>query len=187
MTIAFRNDAAGAPPPVTLARAHAADLPALATLVNRAYRGTGAGRSWDNESGLIDGARASIDLLRSEIEAKPAGALLVWREDGALRGCVWVEPMDGKSWYLGTLAVDPDVQNAGLGRRLLDAAENHIRAAGGRTVRMTVLEPRAALIAWYVRRGYATTGATEPFPYDDLRFGVPLRPDLRFVVLSRTL
>ncbi len=51
---------------------------------------------------------------------------------------------------------------------------------------MTVINVRETLIAWYLRRGYAKTGATEAFPYGDDRFGKPLRDDLCFVVLEKT-
>jgi len=52
---------------------------------------------------------------------------------------------------------------------------------------MTVVSVRESLIAWYLRRGYRLTGQTEPFPYDDHRFGTPLRDDLEFVVLEKDL
>jgi hypothetical protein len=52
---------------------------------------------------------------------------------------------------------------------------------------MTVISIRDALIAWYERRGYVRTGETEPFPYGDRRFGIPLRDDLLFVVLEKHL
>jgi hypothetical protein len=52
---------------------------------------------------------------------------------------------------------------------------------------MTVLHVRDALVAWYLRRGYALTGETKPFPYNDDRFGRPLRDDLHFVVLAKQL
>jgi hypothetical protein len=52
---------------------------------------------------------------------------------------------------------------------------------------MTVIQVRDTLIAWYERRGYSLTGETKPFPYGDDRFGRPLRNDLHFVVLEKTL
>jgi hypothetical protein len=52
---------------------------------------------------------------------------------------------------------------------------------------MTVIESRIELIAWYERRGYRATGEHRPFPYDDPRFGLPKRTDLRFVVLHKQL
>ena len=54
-------------------------------------------------------------------------------------------------------------------------------------MRMTVVNVRDTLIAWYQRRGYTLTGETKPFPYGDNRFGKPLRNDLHFVVLQKEL
>ena len=52
-------------------------------------------------------------------------------------------------------------------------------------LRMTVIDVRDELIAWYERRGYRRTGIRKPFPYGDTRFGVPRRDDLRFEVLEK--
>jgi len=52
---------------------------------------------------------------------------------------------------------------------------------------MSVVQVRDTLIAWYLRRGYTLTGEAEPFPYDDERFGRPLRDDLHFVALEKSL
>lgn len=60
-------------------------------------------------------------------------------------------------------------------------------ARGGVEVRMTVVNLRDTLIAWYGRRGYVLTGETEPFPYGDDRFGAPTRQDLEFVILRKRL
>lgn len=46
---------------------------------------------------------------------------------------------------------------------------------------------RDALIAWYERRGYVRTGETAPFPYEDQRFGVPIRDDLSFILMEKQL
>jgi hypothetical protein len=53
--------------------------------------------------------------------------------------------------------------------------------------RLTVVSIRDSLIAWYERRGYRRTGETQAFPYEDRRFGTPLRDDLEFVVLEKRL
>ena len=52
---------------------------------------------------------------------------------------------------------------------------------------MQVIRQREALIAWYERRGYARMGETAPFPYDNARFGLPLRDDLEFIILEKPL
>jgi len=54
-------------------------------------------------------------------------------------------------------------------------------------MRMTVIDLRDELIAFYERRGYRRTGITKPFPYGDERYGIPKRDDLRFEVLEKSL
>ena len=56
-----------------------------------------------------------------------------------------------------------------------------------RAMRMTVIDLRDELIAFYERRGYARTGIKKPFPYGDARYGIPKRDDLRFEVLEKPL
>ena len=168
-----------------------ADVPRIAALMNHAYRGTGGGAaaSWSAEQAYIAGDRTTAAFLREDIDNAPGASLLKWVEtpDGPARGCVWLEPVDEGTWYLGSLCVDPELQNGGHGRTLLAAAEAWARERGAARVRMTVINMRDTLIAWYLRRGYAPTGATEPFPYGNDRFGTPLRDDLAFVVLEKTL
>ena len=166
-----------------------ADFPEIIALANLAYRGTGSSASWNAETGIIEGSRLTESLLREDLAAKPNAHLLLYRDtpEGPLLGTVWLEPKSDTVWYLGLFTIHPDLQNRQLGRALLAAAENFVRAHGGRTIRMTVLHVREALIAWYLRRGYNPTNETEPFPYGDDRFGTPLRDDLHFIVLNKQL
>jgi ribosomal protein S18 acetylase RimI-like enzyme len=191
----FKNDTP-LPPPISsldsvltsldLVPASAADIPNVVSLLNRAYRGNSDEGGWTTEAGLISGDRISQSTLRAEIAEKPHATLLVWKQYGKLSGCVWVEPMKGHTWYLGSLAVDPQTQNAQFGRRLLSTAEQWCQARGAQAIHMTVLEARETLIAWYERRGYARSGETELFPYEDSRFGTPTRPGLRFAVMTKS-
>ena len=165
-----------------------ADIPDVVSLMNRAYRGSDAAASWNSEAGYISGDRTTDALLSAELKEKPEGSFLKWTDpSGRMTGCVWLEPLAGHVWYLGSLASDPDLQKAGLGKTLLAASEQWVRERGGSCVRMTVVNVRDTLIAWYLRRGYHLTGKTEPFPYGDNRFGTPLRDDLSFVVLEKSL
>lgn len=163
------------------------DLGPIAELVNGAYRGQAAG--WTHEGHYIQGPRTDARTLRRDLAAQSGARLLALREAPAspILGCVWLEPAAGGAWYLGLLTVRGDLQDQGLGRTLLQEAEAAVAAAGGRRVRMTVVNVRSELIAWYQRRGYAVTGEILPFPYEDCPFGVPVRPDLSFVALERVL
>jgi ribosomal protein S18 acetylase RimI-like enzyme len=172
---------------IELREATLADLPEIVDLTNWAYRGTGAQASWTVES-YLEGERTDAEALSVDMEANPAAQLLVWRDaHGELQGHVWLEPQEDGVWYLGLLSVRPDRQDQKLGRTLLTAAQDFAQARGARRIQMTVINVRDTLIAWYQRRGYALTGETRAFPYGDDRFGRPLRDDLCFVVLERTL
>ena len=171
---------------IELRDATEADYPEIIALTNKAFRGTGPDASWNIED-VIDGDRINESLLREDLARAPDGHLLIWREAGEHLGHVRLDPVGGGTWYLAMLTVRPDRQDQQLGRRLLSASEDFARARGGRRIRMTVVNVRDTLIAWYERRGYALTGETEPFPYGDNRYGVPNRDDLTFVVLERPI
>ena len=85
-------------------------------------------------------------------------------------------------------SVRPNLQNAGIGKAMLAEAERIARDEWSlSSMKMTVIDIRDELIAWYERRGYRRTGITKPFPYGDARFGVPKRDDLRFEILEKIL
>ena len=171
---------------VDLREATEADYPEIIALTNQAFRGRGEGASWNVED-VLDGDRVNESLLREDLARAPDGHLLIWRQDGEHLGHVRLDPLVNGTWYLGMLTVRPDRQDLGLGRRLLAASEAFARARGGTRIRMTVVNTRDTLVAWYERRGYALTGEIEPFPYGDNRYGTPNRDDLAFVVLEKRL
>ncbi|WP_122465345.1 GNAT family N-acetyltransferase [Brevundimonas lutea] len=168
-------------------RASRDDAPALHALIERAYRGEASRAGWTTEADLLDGQRTDREEI-AEILADPMRRLLTAWRGGVLIGCVLIADRSGGVGYLGMLSVDPGLQGAGVGGRLVEAAEAALaRDFGARRVRMQVIRQREALIAWYIRRGYRPTGETAPFPYGNARFGRPLRDDLAFVVLEKTL
>ena len=163
-----------------------ADIPALVALVTSAYRGEESRRGWTTEADLLDGPRIDPQVLRADIE-RPRSTVIVAERDGGLLACVHVADEHGAG-YLGMFSVRPDAQGGGVGSALMREAERHVRDhLRLPTMRMTVIDVRDELIAYYERRGYARTGIKKPFPYGDPRFGIPRREDLRFEVLEKPL
>jgi GNAT superfamily N-acetyltransferase len=177
----------GAESEFTISAASSADVASLVALVNSAYRGESSRRGWTTEEHLVGGQRTDEAAIARDLCTQGQVVLLL-RRDTLLCGCVMLEDKPQRTCYLGLLTVRPDLQGAGIGRRLLSAGEDWAAAHfGSNCVEITVVEQRLELIAWYQRRGYQMTGETRPFPYNDERFGLPKRDDLRFVVLRRRI
>src|SRR6266851_2893690 len=129
-----------------------ADAEALAALINAAFR---------VELPFIEGDRTNPDGVRAYIEK---GKFLLAENTAGLAGCVYVE-IRGDRGYLGLLGVDPQRQGTGLGRKLMNAAENYFREAGCRGIDLRIVSTRTPLPAFYRHLGYLETG-TAPFSPD---------------------
>lgn len=166
--------------------AEPADVDAVVVLVESAYRGDSGRRGWTTESDLLDGQRTD-DAGVAGLLGRDDSVVLLAERDGQLVGCCHIEHQ-GDAGYFGMFAVNPDLQMAGTGKALLAEAERFVREQWQcLAMRMTVIEQRPELIAWYERRGYQRTGEFRPFPYGDARFGLPRRDDLRFEWMVKSL
>lgn len=160
------------------------DIPALVELVTSAYRGDVSRRGWTTEADFLDGNRIDPDVLRHDIERSHSRVVIAERNNQLL-ACAHVSEEDAAG-YFGMFSVQPDLQGGGVGKALLHEAERMVRDEWKlRAMRMTVIDIRDELIAFYERRGYHRTGIYKPFPYGDARFGIPKRDDLRFEVLEK--
>ena len=163
-----------------------ADIDAIVALVTSAYRGDASRAGWTTEADLLDGARIDPDVLRGDI-ARDGSRVVLAERDGALLACAHVA-IDGDAGYFGMFSVVPGLQGGGIGKQVLAECERIVRDEWRLpAMRMTVIDVRDELIAFYERRGYRRTGILKPFPYGDARFGEPKRGDLRFEVLEKVL
>ena len=171
---------------MTINKATLNDVAELVTLINSAYRSKSSLRGWTSESHLLDGQRIDAGMLTEQL-ADPANTILKYTDDaGQIVACVYLQLQPGKL-YLGMLTVAPDLQARGIGRELLQAAEQFAKVANKPIIAMTVITTRHELISYYERRGYKLTGESHAFPYEDNRYGVPQRTDLAFLCLEKDL
>ena len=170
---------------ITTTPASLNDAKEIVDLVNSAYRGEGSKQGWTTEADLLDGIRTDEDAIKEIITLPHSVILLCYNDAGTLIGCVHLQQQDHEV-YLGMLTVRPQLQGAGIGKKLLRSAEAWARNVGADAISMTVISIRTELIAWYERHGYIRTGDTKPFPSSDARFGIPKQP-LTFFVLKKEL
>ena len=173
-------------------RAQSSELPEIVSLVNSGYRGESSRAGWTTEADFLSGQRTDADTLELSLK-KPGKVVLTLREatSSPILGCVMLERFQNKrgvGCYLGMLTVRPTLQAQGLGKQLLAHAEDFARQELQAThMLLGVIHLRDSLIHYYERRGYRSTGVTEPFPYGDPKAGIPLRSDLHFVMFEKTL
>jgi len=89
-----------------------------------------------------------------------AGQVHVAERDGAVQGILVLIPQDG-AMLLDNVAVAPEAQGSGLGRLMLEFAEQAAIKAGYHAIRLYTNEAMTENIALYSRIGYAETHRVE--------------------------
>ena len=152
----------------TLREAAPADADRIAALVNRAF----LAESWFKS---VD--RTNPEQVR---ELMSKGVFLLLEEDARLLACVYLEPR-GDRVYLGMLSVEQDAQGRGIGRCMMQQAEDFARRAGHVAIDLRIVHLREELPPYYRKLGYVESG-TEPAP-DFPGVKVPIH----FVLMSKSL
>jgi ribosomal protein S18 acetylase RimI-like enzyme len=161
-----------------------ADIPKLNKLINSAYRGETSKKGWTTEAYLLEGFRTTEQELQ-HILATTTSTLLKFEENSCIIGCVLLIEKEDQL-YLGMLTVSPELQNSGIGKKLLLQAETFALAKNLSKIIMTVISSREELISWYKRNGYKDTGEREPFPEGDVHIPIS-STTLEFMVLEKVL
>ena len=170
---------------LTITIAAKEDIAPIEKLVNSAYRGDSSRKGWTTEADLLDGIRTNKDVLSGMINRGDSIVLKCSNAKNQLVGCVYLQKKENKL-YLGMLTVAPDIQAQGIGKKLLQAAEEYAQTQQCTAITITVISLRQELIKWYERRGYKATGERKPFPSNDPRFGLP-KQQLEFIVMEKQL
>lgn len=129
---------------------------------------------------FMTGPRTDPERLAASMEK---GVILLAEDEASqIIASVYVE-LRGDRGYVGMLAVSLAHQRSGIGRRMMQAAEDYLRARGCVAVDITVLSVRPELPPIYRDYGFVETG-TEPFHYPH-----PLKDGLQThcIVMSKPL
>jgi GNAT superfamily N-acetyltransferase len=156
--------------PVPVRLATAADRAEMVPLINAAFA----------IETFLAGTRTDMERL-TEMMHK-GKFLLAHNASGELIASVYVESGNRRG-YLGMLAVRPELQGRGLGRAMVEAAEEYCRAFNCMEMKLTVLSLRPELPPFYRKLGYSETGT------EDFRPSRPLQPgvDCHCIVMSKSL
>ena len=115
--------------------------PADAGAVIALWEACGLTRPWND---------AQADFARAL--AGPGSTVLVLREGGGVAASVMVGH-DGHRGWVYYLAVDPDRRRGGLGRAMMTAAEDWLRARGIPKLQLMVREGNDAALDFYTALG----------------------------------
>jgi ribosomal protein S18 acetylase RimI-like enzyme len=143
---------------VTIRRAIIEDQPSMVPLINQAFV----------VETFLEGERTSAPEIQAMFVT---GEFLLAIANDVIVASVYTE-VRGERGYFGMLSVRTSHQGTGLGRRMIQAAEQHCRAKGCKRMELTVLSLRAELPALYRKFGYDETGR-EPFQTTRLIDGNP--------------
>ena len=149
-------------------QAHEDDAAALVRLINAAFQ---------VERFFLGSDRLNLAEVRSRMER---GVFLLFEDSGGLVGCVYAE-LRGERGYIGLLSVEPERQKSGLGRVLMNAAEQYFREKNCRIAELRIVNLRTELPPYYRHFGYREAG-TEPFPKE-----IPAILPCSFIVMVKEL
>ena len=163
------------------------DAAHLQQMVESAFRAEDSRPEWTADMALGERFRLDVGEMVEQI-SKPDGTILIATdEDNAFVASVNVTKRSADLARISMLAVVPHHQRGGIGRQVLDHAENYCQQTWGvKKIGLNALSTRQQLIAWYTRRGYKKTGELTLFPYDRIE-GLSLPDDLCFVELKKDL
>lgn len=151
-------------------------------LVNEAYRGD---IGWTKETNLVSGCRTTKQEIESLI-SNQNNHLLIYIENSQMVSCICIEQLQDQC-YIGLFAVKPSIQNKGIGKKVLELAEEYAKLKFFiKKFIMVVISQREELIEYYQRRGYSKNGTIKEYP-KNLDVGIPLTNNLTIEYLEKDI
>jgi len=150
---------------LSIRTAASSDVPRIVALLNAAFA---------MERAFVDRDRTSAAEITAYLGT---GTFLVTDGEGGLASCVYLEQR-GDRVYLGMLAVSPEAQGRGLGKRMMAAAERHTAGLGCRAIDIRIVNRRTELPPLYRALGFVDNGTAA---FDDPQLTRPCH----FILMSK--
>jgi predicted GNAT family N-acyltransferase len=96
-----------------------------------------------------------LSFTKEELEAEKNNLLMIAKEDDQMLGCCMLIEEDPQTVRLRQMAVLNDLQGKGVGRALMQFAENLARDRGYKRITM---HARKNALGFYEKMGYRTVG-----------------------------
>jgi GNAT superfamily N-acetyltransferase len=108
------------------------------------------------------------------LDGKIVGTITL-KAPGTTHGCEWYDRKDVS--VFNQFAVDPELQNQGLGSKMLDFVERRAKDLGASELALDTAEGAKHLIEYYEKRGYRVVGFVdwEPTNYVSVVMSKPLK------------
>ena len=161
------------------------DIKEVILLINQAYRAEKKDNAWTTESHILDGIRVNENMMEEILKEKETKTYIV-KSENKIVGTIQAK-LEGENIHIGLFAVDTKSQASGIGKKLLEFAENSSSKLWEKsTFIMEVIFTRTELMEYYIRRGYQNTNSFIEFPKSE--YWTPnTNEELKLLVLKKTI
>ncbi|MBM4032872.1 MAG: GNAT family N-acetyltransferase [Planctomycetes bacterium] len=133
------------------------DRETLIQITTLAFDGVSIDQNIESLYGVVGGVGwqpRKASHIEADIQANPSG-IFVFEHHGAILGFITCRPdRRTRIGAIPNLAVHPDHQGKGVGKQLIQAALNYLRAHGMHLVRIETLEQNRRCVALYPKMGF---------------------------------
>lgn len=161
------------------------DIKEVIVLINQAYRAEKKDNAWTTESHLLSGIRVNENMMKEILEEKDTKTYIA-KIDNKIVGTIQAK-LEGENIHIGLFAVDTKSQASGIGKKILEFAENSSSKLWEKsTFIMEVISTRTELMQYYIRRGYLNTNSFIEFPKSEY-WKENTNEELKLLVLKKII
>lgn len=161
------------------------EIKEVIVLINQAYRAEKKDNAWTTESHLLSGIRVNEDMMKEILEEKDTKTYIA-KIENKIVGTIQAK-LEGENIHIGLFAVDTKSQASGIGKKLLEFAENSSSKLWKKsTFIMEVISTRTELMQYYIRRGYLNTNSFIEFPKSEY-WKENTNEELKLLVLKKII